>query len=86
MRQQTPAKPITKNYNKPAYLVFVAAGLVFLALRDFSQAAMYCSLALAFDPFNTALPFHKRPIYQKLWLYVHVTVSLGLFVLMFLRK
>lgn len=86
MRQQPTTKPVPKNYNKPAYTVFVIAGIVFLAMRDFSQAAMYCSLALAFDPFNTSLPFAKRPFYQKAWLYVHVTISLGLFALMLLRK
>ena len=86
MTRESTTKPAARNLNKPAYALFVAAGIFFLAIKDFSQAAMFCALALAFDPFNTAVPFPKRPFYQKAWLYVHVTISLGLFVLMFLRK
>lgn len=86
MTQESTTKPIARNFNKPAYVILVAAGIFFLALRDFPQAATLCGIALAFDPFNTAVPFPKRPFYQKAWLYVHVTISLALFVLMLLRK
>lgn len=86
MKQLPAAEPTAKNYNKPAYVVFVAAALVCLGLSDFSQAAMYCSLALAFDPFDTALPWEKRPFYQKAWLYSHAVVSLAFFALMLLTE
>ncbi len=86
MTQESPVKPQAKNFNKPGYIIFVAAGFFFLLIKDLSQAALFIALALAFDPFKTEVPFAKRPFYQRAWLYVHTAVSLGLFVLLLLKE
>ncbi len=76
MEQQTETKQTVRNFNKPAYVVFVLAGIYFLIQRDFSQVVIFWGLALVFDPFNIEIPFSKRPFYQQAWLMVHVTVTL----------
>jgi hypothetical protein len=77
---------MAKNFNKPAYIIFILLGIFFLIKKDISQAVIYCGLALAFDPFDTAIPFPKRPFYQQAWLMVHLSVTLALIVLMLMGK
>jgi hypothetical protein len=79
-------KPVAKNFNKPAYIIFILLGIFFLIKKNFSQAVIYCGLALAFDPFDIAIPFPKRPFDQQAWLIVHLSVTLALFVLMLMGK
>lgn len=85
MTQEFTTKPIIRNFNKPAYILFTLAGLCFLAVKDFSQAAIFWGLALCFDPFKTTVPFSKRPFYQQAWLFVHLTIVLALFVIILLK-
>jgi hypothetical protein len=86
MEQQTETKPTAFNFNKPAYALFLLTGIYFLIQRDFSQAVIFWGLALVFDPFNTSITFKKRPVYQQLWLLVHLSITLALFVLMLMGK
>ncbi len=86
MEQQTETKPTARNFNKPAYAVFLLAGIYFLIQRDFSQVVTFWGLALMFDPFNIETPFSKRPFYQQAWLIVHLSVTLAAIVLMLLGK
>jgi len=79
-------KPVPKNFNKPAYTVFVLAAIYFLTVKDFSQAATFSALALVFDPFKTTVPFTQRPFYQRAWLFVHVVISIALFTLSFIGR
>jgi len=79
-------KPAPKNFNKPAYIIFLMAAIYFLVVKDFSQAATFAALALVFDPFKTTVPFADRPFYQRAWLFVHVAVCLGLFTMAFLGR
>ncbi|MDX2003462.1 MAG: hypothetical protein SFW35_13590 [Chitinophagales bacterium] len=74
--------PDTKayNFNKPGYAIFVLAGLVFMiASRDFNNGALFFSLALVFDPFDPNVPWKERPLYQKVWLIVHLLLAIALF-------
>ncbi len=82
---ETGTKPATKNFNKYAYLVFLLAGVYFLIRKDISQAIIFWALAPAFDPFDAKVPFQKRPVYQQLWLWVHVSITLALVVLEIIR-
>ena len=86
MEQQTETKPTARNFNKPAYAVFLLAGIYFLIQRDFSQVVIFWGLALVFDPFNIETPFNKRPFYQQAWLIVHLSVTLAAIVLDLLGK
>ncbi len=83
MEQNTATKPKLYTINKPVYFVFLIAGIYFLIQKDISQASMFMGLALAFDPFKTDMPFNKRPVYQQLWLLVHLSITFALLVLFF---
>ena len=78
--------PAPKNFNKPAYIIFLMAAIYFLVVKDFSQAATFSALALVFDPFKTTVPFTQRPFYQRAWLFVHVVISIALFTLSFIGR
>lgn len=86
MEPKTNLKPVAKNFNKPAYIIFILLGIFFLVKKDFSQAVIYGGLALAFDPFDTAIPFPKRPFYQQALLLIHLSVTLALIVLTLMGK
>jgi hypothetical protein len=83
---KTETKQKAININKPAYALFILAGIYFLIQKNFSEAVIFWGLALVFDPFNTSIPFQKRPAYQQLWLIVHLSITLALFVLDIVRK
>ncbi|TFF38011.1 hypothetical protein [Mucilaginibacter psychrotolerans] len=69
------------NINRPCYIVATLIGIVFLILRDFSQAAVFLGLGLIFDPFDLKQPFPQRPFYQQTWLIVHLSIVLALIAL-----
>ncbi len=79
----TPSK--ARNFNKPAYIIFVLVGIFFIVKKDVSQASIYFGLALVFDPFNIKTPFNTRPFYQQTWLIIHLSITLALFALMLLK-
>jgi hypothetical protein len=82
----TDTKPAAQNWNKPAYVAFVLLGLVFLYAQDLSQAVIFLGISLVFDPFDIETAFQKRPLYQRVWLIVHLALVLTLFVLMLMGK
>ena len=86
MEPKTETKQKAVDINKPAYVILILAGIYFLIQRNFSEAVIFWGLALVFDPFNTAMPFQKRPVYQQLWLIVHLSITLALIVLDIMRK
>ena len=86
MDEQTKTKPAAKNFNKPAYVIFLLLGIFFLIKKDFSEAVVYWGLSLVFDPFNINTPYAKRPFYQQAWLIVHLSITIALFVLMLMGK
>lgn len=79
-------KIAAKNFNKPAYIIFILAGIYFLIMKDFSQATIFWCLSLAFDPFDTAVPFQKRPFYQQAWLIVHLSIAFAVIILTLLGE
>ncbi len=43
-------------------------------LKDYGLCLSGLGLALIFDPFDAAVPFVQRPLFQKLWLIAHLAV------------
>ena len=39
---------------------------------------MFFGIALAFDPFDQAQPWKERPVWQKVWLLVHLALVAAL--------
>ena len=67
--------PKQVRFNRIGYGVFTAAGMVFALVKDWNNAVIFFGLAPAFDPFGP-LTFQERPRWQKIWLYVHVTITM----------
>jgi hypothetical protein len=65
----------TGKINPILYGGFVALGLYFLlANHDLSSAMSNFGLALIFDPFDQKVRWNNRPLYQRVWLFVHLAV------------
>ena len=69
-------KDITMPFNRIIYALFL--GLVVyqvLVRQDFIDAASSMGIALVFDPFNQAVSWKDRPIWQRAWLLIHLGVA-----------
>ncbi len=86
METGTKKNPVVRNVNKPLYALYILAGIYFLFKKDVSQAVIFWGIALVFDPFDTQVPFNKRPVYQQLWLIVHLAITFGLLGIELLGK
>jgi hypothetical protein len=42
--------------------------------KDYAGCMCALGLALVFDPFDATLPFVDRPLFQKMWLIMHLTL------------
>jgi H+/Cl- antiporter ClcA len=72
------AKTFPKNFNRFAYAAFTLMGILYWFFgSDKSLAVSQMGIALIFDPFNPDQPFGQRPLYQKVWLFVHLGLVLG---------
>lgn len=60
------------------YLLSTAVGVYFLATGRPADAISSIGLALVFDPFNPAVTWKERPLYQKLIPLAHVAAVLVL--------
>jgi hypothetical protein len=70
-----------QNFSKALYIAFTILGVLYLIFgSDKVHAVSQLGIALIFDPFNQNQPFSQRPLYQKVWLFVHVGVVLGGFI------
>lgn len=58
---------------------FVSLGFVMLSHGDWMQGVANLGIALAFDPFDKDQPFGERPLWQRVWLYVHVGIMAAVF-------
>lgn len=68
-------------FNRSMYALFVGLSLYFLiGAKDLSTAMTNLGLALVFDPFDQNVMWSNRPLYQRLWLLVHVGFVISLFV------
>ncbi len=57
------------------YGAFVVMGLYYLIFRqDPGSAISNLGIALIFDPFDQRVRWNDRPMYQRVWLVVHVVL------------
>jgi hypothetical protein len=84
---ETKPRDISSGFNKILYGGFILLGLYFLVFsKDLSQGVINIGIALAFDPFDQKQPFKERPFFQKIWLFAHVSIALGLFAYMLMSR
>ena len=67
--------------NRILYAGFLLLGLFqcFWA-KDYLQAATSFGIGLAFDPFDQAIKWSERPVWQRSFLIVHLGILIFLFV------
>jgi len=82
MTNSTTSKPAAKNWNKPGYIIFAALGIFYAIKQDFANACVFWNIAVVFDPFEHSKPLRNRPLYQRVWLVVHVMVGFTLLILL----
>ena len=64
------------------YGAFVALGVYYLLRKDISEAMSAFGIGLIFDPFDQNVKWNDRPAYQRVWLIVHLSIVLGLVVIL----
>lgn len=69
--------------NRLLYSGFLLLCVYFLVKGDITDAASNLGIALIFDPF-APVTWQERKNWQKAWLFVHVTLVIGLFIAGFL--
>jgi hypothetical protein len=70
------------KWERVVYAVFLLAGIYFLLKPDYGTAVVFWGLAPVFDPFDAKIAFVKRPLYQRIWLIMHVAITMVIFVLL----
>ena len=82
---ETRRKDISRPVLRVMYGLFVLlAAYNFFYKQDYGDAAMNLGLALIFDPFDPAVPWDKRPRYQRAWLIIHLLVTALVLILRFI--
>jgi hypothetical protein len=87
----TAAKPtpkvISPKVNRILYAGFMIFGLVAIFFyKDLTMAMSQFGIALIFDPFDPKVPFQERKLYQRIWLFAHAFMVIGLLIWMFVSK
>ena len=79
-------KDWSKSFNKMLYAGFIVIALFYLLFsKNIPEALSSLGIALIFDPFNPNQPWSQRPLYQRIWLFVHVSIVLLGFVYISIR-
>jgi sterol desaturase/sphingolipid hydroxylase (fatty acid hydroxylase superfamily) len=64
-------------FNRALYSAFIAFSIYFLLInKDLASAMSNLGIALIFDPFNPKITWNNRPRYQRVWLFLHVSIVL----------
>jgi len=78
---------MNSNFNLFLYIGFSTLGLYyFIFQNDVNNAVVNFALALAFDPFDEKVSWQNRPVWQKAWLIIHLTLALTGFGVMIFGK
>jgi len=79
-------KDWSKSFNRILYTGFLLIAIFYLVFsKNIPEAVGSLGIALIFDPFNPKQPWGQRPLYQRIWLFVHVGIVLLGFVYILIR-
>jgi hypothetical protein len=69
------------NHNIQRFLYggFTTLGIYKIVTGHFGDAAMYFGIALINDPFDQTVTWKERPVWQRIWLIVHLGLCAGAF-------
>jgi hypothetical protein len=80
----TTPRTFSTRFHRVAYTLMVLLGCYFFFFSaDTTMGAANMGIALIFDPFDQQVPFGKRPVWQRVWLVVHLLVMATMAVLAF---
>lgn len=72
-------KDMTQPFNRALYFMFWLLCFYHVFFRqDYIDGATTLGIALIFDPFDQKVPFNERPLWQRIWLFVHLALAAGL--------
>lgn len=82
MKKELSAKEVTGSIkiNRYAYGIFLLLVIYQLVNRDIENATINLGIALIFDPFDQNVIWKDRPLYQRIWLLVHVALTFAGFL------
>ncbi len=89
MKQElsTETTPKFTPFNRYAYVGFLVLVIYLFIKGDYEWAFANLGIALVFDPFDPSVKWQQRPMYQKVWLLVHLALTFaGLFYTIFLKN
>jgi hypothetical protein len=70
--------------NRFVYILYLVLVAYLLCKGDIEWAITNLGIALVFDPFDAKVKWQKRPMYQKVWLIVHLILTLAGFLYLIL--
>jgi hypothetical protein len=74
-------------FNKMAYGAFIVLALYYLVFnKSYTDFMTQFGIALVFDPFDQAIKWGDRPLYQRIWLLLHVAILFGVAIWFFFLK
>jgi hypothetical protein len=74
-------------FNKMAYGAFVILALYYLIFnKSYTDFMAQLGIALVFDPFDQNIKWGDRPLYQRIWLLVHLAILFGVAIWFFFVK
>lgn len=89
MKQEELSAKTTPKYlpfNRYAYVMYMVLVIYIAVKGDYESAFTNLGIALIFDPFDPSVKWQQRPMYQRVWLLIHVTVMFaGLLYIFFLK-
>ncbi len=80
------ARDLSPAFNRIMYVLFIALAIYYVVRSEWMTAASNMGIALIFDPFNQETKWQARPLYQKVWLIVHISIVFIFFGLFFATK
>ncbi len=88
MKQELSGKmiPQSNRFNRYTYALYMVLVTYLFIKGDYEWAFTNLGIALVFDPFDSTVKWQQRPMYQKVWLLVHVTLTFtGLGYILFIK-
>lgn len=87
MKQELTAKCDKQSVqvNRFAYILYLILVAYLFFNGEIEWAITNLGIALVFDPFDARVKWDKRPLYQKVWLFAHLTLTFAGFLYLILR-
>jgi hypothetical protein len=86
VKEQQKARDLSPAVNRFMYGMLILLSLYFAISGNWMTAASNLGIGLIFDPFDQKMKFQDRPLYQRVWLIVHVSIVFLIFGLAFSAK